>query len=579
MEKPTEMENELFTVYKALSAMRGRYCMYMICTDIEKISLHLETFMLESTSLNMQIIANELSEKKVVKVGYNINALYVKIDEMNDGTSHRTESQKLLKTMHYTFTAVGSRKIDQVLQNTIYPEIVEANERILLAESKWTFQRVIWSELVFNAFDITKSGVCGLYIPLPKKLEKTRSIINVRNNDRKCFMYSIFSYFFKDDRRRRHLVSTYLDTQAIITFIERNAGIKLNFSQLTFPVPLSEISKFEKNNPRVSINIFGLINNNHCRLYPLKNVDKEKEFHFDLLYLKQICNPVDSECSDESDNELEEDEDNEYDVEDHYCLITNLPALLNSQLSKDHSRVAICKRCLAVFRGENKDEKLQFHKEYCNKNTVEPARYIMAREGEKFRYQFKGNENPLDYCLFADFETMLKLPSTSINEESTNEMRDETESSMEVDKEEDEVMSQDGEFSNKVGKIRKSNLHVLRNHIPICYASYLVSPEDRWNEEAFGNEDKCKVYLGQDATQKFIEYVKRIGYRVRDAVNRYPDVLSVTEDERARIFHVAKRCVICNKQFIPIEDDDKKCIHHCHRTGKVIGIAHSAFIF
>ncbi|VDO07232.1 unnamed protein product [Brugia timori] len=521
--------------------------------------------MIESTALNAQIIATELEEKKVIRVGFNISTLYVKIDEMNDGTSHRTESQKLLKTAHYTFTTVGSRKIEKVLQNTLYPEIMEANERILLSESKWKFEQVVWSEIVFNAFDITKSGICGSYIPLPKKLENSYSIINVKNDDNKCFMYSIFSYFFKNNRHKRHLISTYRDTTAMIAYIKCNFGIELDFSNLNFPISLIDIPIFEKNNPRVSVNVFGLINSTNCRLYPLKNVDVEKEFHFDLLYLKQKSNPENDEYFEESEEESEEDEENRRCFEDHYCLITNLATLLRSQLTSDHSKIVVCKRCLAIFRGENKEEKLQLHKAYCNKNTVEPARYIMARDGEKFHYQAKGNENPLDYCLFADFETMLQVPNSNL----------ETEEEMEVDEEDnDEPSILEKKIFSKLGKLRTSNLKVLRNHIPVCYATYIVSPEDRWDSEAMENVEKSRIYLGRDATQNFVNYVKEIGYKVMEAVNRYPAVPNMTEDERTRILFPAKRCILCNSPFM--YDEDVKCIHHCHRTGEILGIAHTS---
>uniref|UniRef100_A0A0R3QJ68 OTU domain-containing protein n=1 Tax=Brugia timori TaxID=42155 RepID=A0A0R3QJ68_9BILA len=228
--------------------------------------------------------------------------LYYKTQNLGDGTFSRIEDQKLLKSRQYVFTTAGSPKITQVLQNTLYPEIMEANERILLAGSQWRFEQVVWGELIFNTFDITRCGLSGSsYIPLPEKLKNCKGIININNEDNKCFVYSILSYFYKEDRHKRHLISTYRDIDAVLAYIDALFGIKLNFSGLQFPVSLHQVHKFEKNNPRVSVNIFGLINTTSCRLYPLKNVDQEKEFHFDLLYLK-CCNDTDDGDDDDDDD-------------------------------------------------------------------------------------------------------------------------------------------------------------------------------------------------------------------------------------------------------------------------------------
>lgn len=560
------ISNELFKVYKALSAMKGLYCLYMMSCEETEINSHLETFMSESTDISVGIIERELSEKKCLKISYNISALYYRAVIPGDSAAGRIEDQKLLKSTQYIFMSVGTRKIQQVLQNSIYPEIRDANEKILLAGSDWRFDQVVWAEIVFNFFDVMKSGISGSsYIPLPKKLARCKSILNVKNEDQKCFMYSIFSHFYKHDSRRRHLFSTYINSNAVIEYIHRVNGLKLNFSDLTFPTPLHEITKFEKNNPRVSINVFGLTDNVNCRLYPLKNVDGEKEFHFDLLYLKKDSGlKKDEGHSEWSDESEEENEEREQTYESHYCLIGNLAMLLNSQLSRDTHRIVVCKRCIATFRGNNKEERLRVHKIYCNQNTVQPARYTLAKDGEEFRYKCRGNENPLDYCIFADFETMLQIPQ----EESQNEM-DEDEHDVEVEDELDEPA-----FPRHLGKARISNLHVIRRHIPVCYATHLITPNDQWNEEAMGDEDKTRVYLGKDAAQHFIDYVKRIGYKVMGAVNRFNDVPEMDEDEKERLLFVTNRCVLCNNRFELLETE--KCIHHCHRTGKVIGVAHNS---
>jgi len=62
---------------------------------------------------------------------------------------------------------------------------------------------------------------------------------------------------------------------------ENNTSLeeRYNFTDLTFPTPITEIKIFEKNNLDVSVNVFGLNHENNKKhiIYPLKVVDKEKK--------------------------------------------------------------------------------------------------------------------------------------------------------------------------------------------------------------------------------------------------------------------------------------------------------------
>ncbi|KAF0735561.1 Uncharacterized protein FWK35_00017046 [Aphis craccivora] len=64
---------------------------------------------------------------------------------------------------------------------------------------------------------------------------------------------------------------------------------KYNFEGITFPTPLSDMAKFEKNKRNVSINVYGLDKKFQIpkvpsyEVYPLRVVNEEKKDHFDLL--------------------------------------------------------------------------------------------------------------------------------------------------------------------------------------------------------------------------------------------------------------------------------------------------------
>ena len=85
------------------------------------------------------------------------------------------------------------------------------------------------------------------YISLPTELSKKKAIINLKNEiDRKCFMWSVTRALnMVDDHPER--IDTKL-IKAIETF---------NWNGVAFPVDLSQIDRFEKQNPTISINVFG----------------------------------------------------------------------------------------------------------------------------------------------------------------------------------------------------------------------------------------------------------------------------------------------------------------------------------
>ena len=82
------------------------------------------------------------------------------------------------------------------------------------------------------------------FIPLPTCIENRKPVINIKNKDEKCFLWSVIAGLYGDSHRKNHeLVSHYLEYEK-----EFNLGI-------SFPMALKDISKFERLN--VSISLYG----------------------------------------------------------------------------------------------------------------------------------------------------------------------------------------------------------------------------------------------------------------------------------------------------------------------------------
>ena len=105
------------------------------------------------------------------------------------------------------------------------------------------------------------------YIPLPAKLASKKAIVNVQNNDEKCFMWSVLAALHPsvDNPQRIQKYSKYENT--------------LDFKNIAFPVKVSDVPKFEKKN-HVSINVFGYEKH---EIYPLHLTKKRGLRHVDLL--------------------------------------------------------------------------------------------------------------------------------------------------------------------------------------------------------------------------------------------------------------------------------------------------------
>ncbi|CAH1730978.1 unnamed protein product [Aphis gossypii] len=84
------------------------------------------------------------------------------------------------------------------------------------------------------------------YIELPAYIDRKRATINPQNVDRNCFKWAILA---------RHVTGTAV-CRVGQNYMQHED--KYNFDGITFPTPISDITKFEKNNLNVSINVYGL---------------------------------------------------------------------------------------------------------------------------------------------------------------------------------------------------------------------------------------------------------------------------------------------------------------------------------
>ncbi|CAI6359127.1 unnamed protein product [Macrosiphum euphorbiae] len=223
------------------------------------------------------------------------------------------------------------------------------------------------------------------YIELPAYIDRKRGTINPQNNDQQCFKWAILA---------RHVVDNLSDKYKYCVgknYTQHEA--KYNFDDISFPTPLSDISKFEKNNPNVTVNVYGLDKKFQpprkyptYEVYPLRVVDEEKTNHFDLL--------------------LVTDGDNS-----HYVYISNFSRLVRAQKTRHTGSVVFCKRYFTSFDDRRHkfklsgQEALDQHKLICGAHK--PILPEMPKKGDCAEFKAWKNTVRHPFVIYADFEAIL----------------------------------------------------------------------------------------------------------------------------------------------------------------------------
>ena len=151
----------------------------------------------------------------------------------------------------------------------------------------------------------------GSYMPLPKKLQNKKAIINVQNRDNECLRWAIRAPLFPAPRGRQVSRPSSYPTHD-----------GLNFAGIDFPTPVSQIDRLERQNHNLAINVFGW---EKGRVVVYRISEKGGEIpRINLMLIKQGENT-------------------------HYIYVKRLSALLYDQNRHNESK-HFCERCLHGYK-------------------------------------------------------------------------------------------------------------------------------------------------------------------------------------------------------------------------------------
>ena len=267
---------------------------------------------------------------------------------------------------------------EEEIYNEMVGEIEEEIQKVQDAVgSGWVFKKVEKLVLHTTRWDPINAGS---YIELPPFLKNKKAIINMKNQDEKCFMWSVLRALNPKDTNPDRIDKDLKSKQDTI-----------NMKGIKYPVDMRGIDHFESLNPNISISVYGY--NKDERVYPLKRSNYTGcEHNIDLLLIKELV---------EEKNEKTGKKKKNYNF--HYCLIKNMSALLASQINNHKGSIHICRNCLCGF---NSPDTLNKHKEYCY--NYECVRILMPPPGTYLRFKNFLHSEKAPFVIYADFESFIK---------------------------------------------------------------------------------------------------------------------------------------------------------------------------
>lgn len=316
-------------------------------------------------------IQNELDirREKVRDIKWYLNVRVEMVRDIDDGTQDKT-------VPHFRSNAYTSLANDDNEHNVneAFQKMNASLEEFIHKGSNWVVNNVLSIEVNTVSYSPIKGSS---YMVLPPNLRFSSGIVNIQNEDDKCFMWSVLAAL--------HPVVS--NAQRVSHYEQYDQT--LDFSDIEFPVSISKVEKFEKQN-KLSINVFGFEEGQVFPLYLTKSINTRKEIN--LLYIS--------------------DENNA-----HYCWIKDLSRFLGHTHKKSHTKLHYCHRCLHGF---TRNDLLDAHRPYCDRFDFQKVEFPIEGKNDVLEFKDFHKQMRISFVIYADFESITRkidtcLPSPNVS--------------------------------------------------------------------------------------------------------------------------------------------------------------------
>jgi len=337
------------------TSFKGRIVSYKFKADSHDKN-HLPELFLHNISRQVkQIITKTLQKHTSIKVNFVLFSFFLMFK--NDRQEMKSFSTKnVIITLNFDFQTFYKRSIEIMLKRI---------DSFLERDSGWSFLCNSHLELNINKYQ-PLSG--SKFIALPKFIQNKKACLNIQNNDKFCFLWSVVAGLYPKNQNQ-HRTSSYPHFQNV-----------LNINNLSFPITFSDIAVFEKNNSFLNIFVYGL-RNNKTIIGPLYKSINNKGKSIHLLLLENNSNT-------------------------HYCLIKDLPRLVRSQITQHHGKLYFCESCLLFFPTSH-----EIDTHLCGGVVT-----VLPNRGSYLSFKNFNRKQNIPFVIYADFETLLApVTDTSMN--------------------------------------------------------------------------------------------------------------------------------------------------------------------
>ena len=304
--------------------------------------------------------------------------------------------------------------IPDLIRN-IQLEIIGRNSELIRGRSDLPFLRTERITIKAAQWDL---GPGRVWQNLPPLLENKRCFRNIKNDDEKCFVYSLAAYLLQ----REELMARLKKWKQILTAVDKGEQPKEIIS-LTLEDMQTQTDQYEIPASADLSNPFtkGNHNPNRASLY---------RPHFERFGLNEIECPVKPSSVPELEDKLKLKINifSFFDLEgrcrfplyvsnkpykrqvdllywnEHYALITNFSAFLRDLCPGQHT-VYFCRFCFGHHRTQ---EALDHHKLFCKRINWCNQIYILPEEGTRLKFKNIKYQQECPFAIYGDFECRTK---------------------------------------------------------------------------------------------------------------------------------------------------------------------------
>jgi len=223
---------------------------------------------------------------------------------------------------------------------------------------------LVLDDILYLKVNINKYSAipCGTYVDMPEWVVKTRTVLNIRNTDQKCFLWSVLAALHPC-KKNAGRVSKY-----------RRHEFELEWTEKDFPMSLKGIKKFEEVND--------------LRIYVFAWDEDDDVLHPWFVSRRETGRCIDLFVLPGSEKSY------------HFALIRDIHRFLHSQTGYARGRGELCRNCLSYVP----DRMLDVHQFRCFSNN--PCRVVVPASP---RLEFKNRRyrEPVPVVCYADFECTL----------------------------------------------------------------------------------------------------------------------------------------------------------------------------